>query len=231
MSDSTETQPRTTFSGYPAARTARRSRSTCATGCPRWSTSSATPARAARDLRVPAAARARPRQEDRPPQLRPRLRPLAARLRRRAAFSADALVHQEPEDQAVRGRGSATTRPSPTSGSAPTRIARATSPTSRTSPRAFRSRRTDSSRTTSSGSSMRPASACPPTTRWRTRSGCFFCFFQRKNEWVRLADEHPDLFEKAVAYEEKVELRGQGLEASLHLVTGREPARADRSPR
>jgi 3'-phosphoadenosine 5'-phosphosulfate sulfotransferase (PAPS reductase)/FAD synthetase len=39
---------------------------------------------------------------------------------------------------------------------------------------------------------------------WRTRSGCFFCFFQRKYEWVKLADEHPDLFAKAVAYEDKV---------------------------
>lgn len=39
---------------------------------------------------------------------------------------------------------------------------------------------------------------------WRTRSGCFFCFFQRKYEWVRLADEHPDLFAKAIAYEDKV---------------------------
>jgi 3'-phosphoadenosine 5'-phosphosulfate sulfotransferase (PAPS reductase)/FAD synthetase len=39
---------------------------------------------------------------------------------------------------------------------------------------------------------------------WRTRSGCFFCFFQRKYEWVRLADEHPDLFARAVEYEEKV---------------------------
>lgn len=39
---------------------------------------------------------------------------------------------------------------------------------------------------------------------WRTRSGCFFCFFQRKYEWVRLADEHPDLFEKAIEYEDKV---------------------------
>jgi Phosphoadenosine phosphosulfate reductase family len=39
---------------------------------------------------------------------------------------------------------------------------------------------------------------------WRTRSGCFFCFFQRKYEWVRLAEEHPDLFEKAIAYEDKV---------------------------
>jgi hypothetical protein len=39
---------------------------------------------------------------------------------------------------------------------------------------------------------------------WRTRSGCFFCFFQRKYEWVRLADEHPDLFDRAVEYEDKV---------------------------
>lgn len=42
----------------------------------------------------------------------------------------------------------------------------------------------------------------PSYYRWRTRSGCYFCFFQRKYEWVRLADEHPDLFALAVAYEE-----------------------------
>ncbi len=39
---------------------------------------------------------------------------------------------------------------------------------------------------------------------WRTRSGCYFCFFQRKAEWVRLKDRHPDLFEKALALEDKV---------------------------
>jgi 3'-phosphoadenosine 5'-phosphosulfate sulfotransferase (PAPS reductase)/FAD synthetase len=39
---------------------------------------------------------------------------------------------------------------------------------------------------------------------WRTRSGCFFCFFQRKYEWVRLAEEHPDLFQIAIEYEDKV---------------------------
>ncbi|MGQ0680566.1 MAG: phosphoadenosine phosphosulfate reductase domain-containing protein [Actinomycetota bacterium] len=38
---------------------------------------------------------------------------------------------------------------------------------------------------------------------WRTRSGCYFCFFQRKAEWIGLADRHPDLFEKAVAIEQK----------------------------
>ena len=45
----------------------------------------------------------------------------------------------------------------------------------------------------------------PDYYEWRTRSGCYFCFFQRKDEWVGLADRHPDLFEKAVAYEEKVD--------------------------
>ena len=39
---------------------------------------------------------------------------------------------------------------------------------------------------------------------WRTRSGCYFCFYQRKAEWVGLADKHPDLFERAVAIENKV---------------------------
>lgn len=36
---------------------------------------------------------------------------------------------------------------------------------------------------------------------WRTRSGCYFCFFQRKSEWVGLKREHPDLFEMAKSYE------------------------------
>lgn len=36
---------------------------------------------------------------------------------------------------------------------------------------------------------------------WRTRSGCTFCFFQQKIEWVRLREEHPEAFEEAKAYE------------------------------
>lgn len=36
---------------------------------------------------------------------------------------------------------------------------------------------------------------------WRTRSGCYFCFFQRKSEWVGLMEKHPDLFELAKGYE------------------------------
>ncbi len=36
---------------------------------------------------------------------------------------------------------------------------------------------------------------------WRSRSGCYFCFFQQKREWIGLYENHPDLFEKAAAYE------------------------------
>jgi 3'-phosphoadenosine 5'-phosphosulfate sulfotransferase (PAPS reductase)/FAD synthetase len=42
----------------------------------------------------------------------------------------------------------------------------------------------------------------PPYTQWgRTRSGCFFCFYQQKIEWVHLKDRHPELFEEAKKYE------------------------------
>jgi len=41
----------------------------------------------------------------------------------------------------------------------------------------------------------------PEYYKWRSRSGCYFCFFQRKSEWVGLKENHPDLFEKAKAYE------------------------------
>lgn len=36
---------------------------------------------------------------------------------------------------------------------------------------------------------------------WRTRSGCTFCFFQQKIEWVRLMEQHPEAFEEAKRYE------------------------------
>ena len=41
----------------------------------------------------------------------------------------------------------------------------------------------------------------PKYYEWRTRSGCYFCFFQRKSEWAGLKERHPDLYEKAKAYE------------------------------
>ena len=44
----------------------------------------------------------------------------------------------------------------------------------------------------------------PSYYEWRTRSGCYFCFYQRKSEWVGLADRHPELFERARQIEKKV---------------------------
>ena len=44
----------------------------------------------------------------------------------------------------------------------------------------------------------------PAYYEWRTRSGCYFCFYQRKAEWVGLSERHPDLFERAVSIEKKV---------------------------
>jgi len=41
----------------------------------------------------------------------------------------------------------------------------------------------------------------PTYYEWRSRSGCTFCFFQQKIEWVRLQERHPDAFEEAKAYE------------------------------
>lgn len=44
----------------------------------------------------------------------------------------------------------------------------------------------------------------PPYMAWgRSRSGCFFCFYQQKIEWVRLLETHPDYFQLAMDYEEK----------------------------
>ncbi len=41
----------------------------------------------------------------------------------------------------------------------------------------------------------------PDYYRWRSRSGCTFCFFQQKIEWVNLMREHPEAFEEAKRYE------------------------------
>ncbi|WP_297311016.1 phosphoadenosine phosphosulfate reductase family protein [Neptuniibacter sp.] len=37
----------------------------------------------------------------------------------------------------------------------------------------------------------------PEYYQWRSRSGCYFCFFQRQDEWLGLKRYHPELFEKA----------------------------------
>lgn len=35
----------------------------------------------------------------------------------------------------------------------------------------------------------------------RSRSGCYFCFFQQKIEWIWLYEQHPDLYEQAMEFE------------------------------
>ncbi|MDZ7772214.1 MAG: hypothetical protein U5K31_05665 [Balneolaceae bacterium] len=37
----------------------------------------------------------------------------------------------------------------------------------------------------------------------RTRSGCFFCFYQQKIEWVWLYENKRDKFEEAMKYEKE----------------------------
>jgi len=41
----------------------------------------------------------------------------------------------------------------------------------------------------------------PEYYKWRSRSGCYFCFFQRHEEWLGLYDNHPKLFRKAIEFE------------------------------
>jgi 3'-phosphoadenosine 5'-phosphosulfate sulfotransferase (PAPS reductase)/FAD synthetase len=41
----------------------------------------------------------------------------------------------------------------------------------------------------------------PEYYEWRSRSGCYFCFYQQIGEWKRLKEHHPDLFEQAKKYE------------------------------
>jgi 3'-phosphoadenosine 5'-phosphosulfate sulfotransferase (PAPS reductase)/FAD synthetase len=49
----------------------------------------------------------------------------------------------------------------------------------------------------------------PTYYEWRSRSGCYFCFFQQKNEWLGLQERHPELFEAARSYEKKDPESGQ----------------------
>lgn len=64
----------------------------------------------------------------------------------------------------------------------------------------------------------------PTYYEWRTRSGCYFCFYQRKAEWVGLAERHPELWDRAVAIEQKV-MKDAGADGdadfSVHAMRGR----------
>ncbi|MCY4561537.1 MAG: phosphoadenosine phosphosulfate reductase family protein [Flavobacteriaceae bacterium] len=48
----------------------------------------------------------------------------------------------------------------------------------------------------------------------RSRSGCYFCFFQQKIEWVWLYEQHPELYKKAMTYEKDgyTWIQGESLE-------------------
>jgi len=50
----------------------------------------------------------------------------------------------------------------------------------------------------------------------RSRSGCYFCFFQQKIEWIWLYEQHPDLFAKACTYENDKEGFTWNQHESLH---------------
>lgn len=49
----------------------------------------------------------------------------------------------------------------------------------------------------------------PEYYEWRSRSGCYFCFYQQRIEWVGLLERHPDLFWAAEAFEKRDELTGE----------------------
>ena len=42
----------------------------------------------------------------------------------------------------------------------------------------------------------------PKYYEWSNRSGCYFCPFQSKSNWINLYENHPDLFFKAKEYED-----------------------------
>ncbi|SDL78581.1 phosphoadenosine phosphosulfate reductase family protein [Siphonobacter aquaeclarae] len=52
----------------------------------------------------------------------------------------------------------------------------------------------------------------------RSRSGCYFCFYQQKIEWVWLYEQHPDLFKKAMKYEEKSTRSWNGDETLAEMI-------------
>ena len=49
----------------------------------------------------------------------------------------------------------------------------------------------------------------PDYYRWRSRSGCFFCFYQQRREWVGLLETHPHLFQEAMRYERRDPVTGE----------------------
>lgn len=65
----------------------------------------------------------------------------------------------------------------------------------------------------------------PDYYEWRSRSGCYFCFYQQIGEWQGLKERHPELFERAKTYE--VMKRGR----KYTWVDGRSLEDVERMPR
>lgn len=69
----------------------------------------------------------------------------------------------------------------------------------------------------------------PDYYRWRKRSGCYFCFFQQRKEWLGLSREHPKLFEDARRYEAEKQgytwVDGMTLEELIEKAAKNEPAK------
>lgn len=57
----------------------------------------------------------------------------------------------------------------------------------------------------------------PEYYKWRSRSGCYFCFFQRQDEWLGLKRNHPELFEKARSYEQRMRTKFDWKEGEIPI--------------
>lgn len=56
---------------------------------------------------------------------------------------------------------------------------------------------------------LRETVGIPNYYKWRSRSGCYFCFYQRIDEWAGLYEHHNDLFMKAMSFEKVDEATGK----------------------
>ena len=76
-------------------------------------------------------------------------------------------------------------------------------------------------------SSKRAGLGLPKYYQWRSRSGCYFCFYQQVAEWQGLKERHPDLFEKAKS------IREQEQRSAIHVGRRAKPRRrgTDAAPR
>ncbi|MBC7130824.1 phosphoadenosine phosphosulfate reductase [Candidatus Bathyarchaeota archaeon] len=49
----------------------------------------------------------------------------------------------------------------------------------------------------------------PKYYEWRSRSGCYFCFFQQRIEWIGLYKRHPEKFQQAMEMEKEDPVTGE----------------------